>query len=970
LKSTVDNPMRQTISLLLFVLASTIAAPVSGGTAGELDWSTWQHLPVFSNGRMMPVNTFARVAAEQITNRANPRLSLEGARADDGTEPPDLDDSRKLFPDGESRRFTAAELLFSWLVEPQRWENVPFLIAEHEQLRKDVLGLPILSPEGQRLKYVSPWQLERSRKFGMHLMQLSEKQREAESRGQKPSFSALDEKVKGLYEAYSFYRRLTFAPASPGVARNRYVVWVAASQDTWGKLEAELKRFAAPENKETAMLVADTGKSLEKLITLSQKSGEVSLQELEPQVVAVRETSVRLAKTLAAEKDKIFQKSADNGPAAERQSQRALAHALAVGTADLARQVNEAHRALYDNGHTLRLVPALDPGALEKNRDPNDDTQPWLSVQTLLEGSDAVMTGYPKELVAQVRKAFRQVTDVYSDRSNPDRAAQFATAMKGFATAVRQLGEQVEPLRATLPIRQKDDELIAATAYPPPDYTQAEVAYYRLDPFFWSWIVGALAMTSLSLAFGVLRKPMFALGLVVLLAAQLLTVYGLGLRVHITGWAPVTNMFETVIFVALVVGVMGLWFTVLPMVWSGLTSAWRVTAIPWTPEASPLSAEQRELASSTTWNATSLALALPRLALAAAIFWLLAMVSYGTDGGYTIVKLLPRIDVGSSLPTVGNVIVWLVGLSMLGLAMWLLPRTILAGLVSVVTIPYTWIKQGMRKPGEQVLARKPFALVGAGVAFFAALVAYYAPAFDKNINPLMPVLRDNFWLTMHVLTITASYGAGALAWGLGNIALAYYLFGRYRDPVETTLGTQGPSAAGNQPTTTFLARRSPEVCDSLGTFNYKSMQVAVLLLAAGTILGGLWADVSWGRFWGWDSKEVWALVSLLIYLAILHGRSAGIFGNFGLAVGSVFGATAILMAWYGVNFVLGSGLHSYGEGTGGFAWVLAILTINWLFTATAGIRYYLETHLPLPPTAPQEASTGQECATACLEGKQ
>ena len=86
----------------------------------------------------------------------------------------------------------------------------------------------------------------------------------------------------------------------------------------------------------------------------------------------------------------------------------------------------------------------------------------------------------------------------------------------------------------------------------------------------------------------------------------------------------------------------------------------------------------------------------------------------------------------------------------------------------------------------------------------------------------------------------------------------------------------------------------------------------MLLLAAGTILSGLWADVSWGRFWGWDPKVVWALVTLLVYLAILHGRYAGLFGNFGMAVGSVLGASAIVFSWYGVNFYLGAGLHAYG----------------------------------------------------------
>lgn len=957
--------MRYTITSLLFVLAWTVAAPTWAVGANELDWSIWQHMPVFNNGRMMPVNTFARAAAEQITNRANPRLSLDGATGAGGSEPAGLDESRKLFLDGQSRRFTSAELLFSWLVEPQCWEAVPFLIAEYEPLRREVLELPILGLDGQHLKYVSPWQLENSRKFHMQLMMLAQKQREAEAQGQKPALSALDEKVKDLYEAYTFYRRLTFAPASPESTRNRYIARLSTVLDSWQKLSPEMKLFAPAEDKATQDLLDTTGKSLEKLVTLSQKR-ETSLQELETQVVALSQATSRMAETFAAQKDKVFKASADDVPAAQRQMLRTKAHALAVGTADLARQVNEAHLALYDNGHTLRLVPAMDPAALEKNRDPNDDAQPWLAVQTLLQGSDAVLTGYPKESVQEVRKAFEQVAGVYRDRSTSQRPEQFALAMANFASAVRQLGEQIEPMREKLPIRQKDVELIAATAYPSPDYTKAEVHYYRLDPFLWSWIVGLGAMISFGLAFGLIRKPMFALGLFVLLAAQLLTIYGLGLRVYITGWAPVTNMFETVIFVALVVGLMGLWFTVLPMFWPGLSSAWRLTAVPHTPEATPLSESQLAVASPTTWTVGNLTLLLPRLALALAIFWLLTMTPYGSDGGYTIVKLAPRTDVGSSMPTIGNLLVWLVGLSMLGMGMWLLPRVILTGLASVVTIPYALARQGVGKPWDQVLARKPFALVAASVAFFAALVAYFAPVFDKNINPLMPVLRDNFWLTMHVLTITASYGAGALAWGLGNLALGYYLFGRYREPFETdnVLPTGHRPANSDRPTAEFISRRPPEVCTTLGAFNYKSMQVAVLLLATGTILGGLWADVSWGRFWGWDSKEVWALVSLLIYLAILHGRYAGMFGNFGLAVGSVFGATAILMAWYGVNFVLGSGLHSYGEGVGGLGWVLAILALNWGFVAAASLRYHFETHLPPPPTSrPPETVTDRSKET-------
>jgi hypothetical protein len=121
------------------------------------------------------------------------------------------------------------------------------------------------------------------------------------------------------------------------------------------------------------------------------------------------------------------------------------------------------------------------------------------------------------------------------------------------------------------------------------------------------------------------------------------------------------------------------------------------------------------------------------------------------------------------------------------------------------------------------------------------------------------------------------------------------------------------------------------------------MQAAVLLLAAGTLLGALWADVAWGRFWGWDAKEVWSLISLLVYMVVLHGRYIGWFGNFGMAAFSVLGATSILMAWYGVNYVLDVGLHTYGRGTGGLGVVLAVVAADWLFLAAAAVRYYLQT---------------------------
>ena len=191
------------------------------------------------------------------------------------------------------------------------------------------------------------------------------------------------------------------------------------------------------------------------------------------------------------------------------------------------------------------------------------------------------------------------------------------------------------------------------------------------------------------------------------------------------------------------------------------------------------------------------------------------------------------------------------------------------------------------------------------VALFCLLLADSAPSLlDGRLEPLEAVLRSNFWLTTHVLVITMSYSAFFLAYALGNVLLFVLLrqrgvTGRGRDKV------------------TIYAR-----CID------RSLQVGVVLLAAGTILGGVWADYSWGRFWGWDPKEVWALISLLGYLALLHGRLIGWIKEFGLAVGSVLMFFLIVMAWYGVNYVLGYGLHSYGFGSGGVEYVAGFALLN------------------------------------------
>ena len=209
--------------------------------------------------------------------------------------------------------------------------------------------------------------------------------------------------------------------------------------------------------------------------------------------------------------------------------------------------------------------------------------------------------------------------------------------------------------------------------------------------------------------------------------------------------------------------------------------------------------------------------------------------------------------------------------------------------------------------------RAPVYLLAAlPVTLIALLLVHQMPiAMPSSIEPLVPVLRDNFWLTVHVLTITLSYAAFALAMGFGHILLWRYA----RNPAD---------ARADAPMHFWL---------------YRVLQLGVLLLAAGTILGGVWANYSWGRFWGWDPKETWALIALLCYILALHGRLAGWWTQFGLAVASVVCFLAVLMAWYGVNFVLGKGLHSYGFGIGGETYVATFIVLDLLFVAFAIWRY-------------------------------
>jgi len=185
--------------------------------------------------------------------------------------------------------------------------------------------------------------------------------------------------------------------------------------------------------------------------------------------------------------------------------------------------------------------------------------------------------------------------------------------------------------------------------------------------------------------------------------------------------------------------------------------------------------------------------------------------------------------------------------------------------------------------------------LAASVAAFAGMLGLFiANGYEtldaKDTMPsLVAVLDTNFWLATHVTAITIGYSAGLLAALLGSV---YVIAKALR-----------------------LARVGPEQFRALGGMLYGVLCFGLIFSIVGTILGGIWANESWGRFWGWDPKENGALLIVISQLAILHGRLGGFLREAGVAVAAAAGGCVVAFSWWGVN-LLGVGLHSYGFTSG------------------------------------------------------
>lgn len=215
-------------------------------------------------------------------------------------------------------------------------------------------------------------------------------------------------------------------------------------------------------------------------------------------------------------------------------------------------------------------------------------------------------------------------------------------------------------------------------------------------------------------------------------------------------------------------------------------------------------------------------------------------------------------------------------------------------------------------------ARKHMAIL-AGALILSCLMLYVSDMnlMDPEITPLQPVLKS-YWLMIHVAVITGSYAPLGVACMLAMLNLMLYVLRTKKNGDRIT-----------------------RHINELTWLTEMSIMIGVMMLTIGTFLGGVWANESWGRYWGWDPKETWALVAVLAYAMVLHFRFIpGLKSTFAMNVGAFWAYTTILFTFFGVNFYL-VGLHSYaqGDGLGRFPnWILIAAGIFLLFTVLAGWR--------------------------------
>ena len=251
---------------------------------------------------------------------------------------------------------------------------------------------------------------------------------------------------------------------------------------------------------------------------------------------------------------------------------------------------------------------------------------------------------------------------------------------------------------------------------------------------------------------------------------------------------------------------------------------------------------------------------------------------------------------------------WLLATAGIVTRMWLEGRPPVTNLYSSALF-VGWGAVGLCLILERIY-RNGIGSVAAGmVGFITLLIAHHLSLSGDTLEMMRAVLDTNLWLATHVVVVVTGYSATFLA---GFLALIYIVRG------------------------VFTRSLDKATADALTRMVYGIVCFATLCSFTGTVLGGIWADQSWGRFWGWDPKENGALIIVIWNALILHARWGGLIKPRGLMILAIFGNIVTSWSWFGVN-MLGVGLHSYGFTDAAFQWLVAFVMTQLAIIALANL---------------------------------
>jgi ABC-type transport system involved in cytochrome c biogenesis permease subunit len=825
---------------------------------------------VMHEGRIKPLDTVAREEVKQIYGRETINLHDPAEEIDKILEPAA---AAKRAAERIVQSWGPVGAFLDWIVVPEFWDDQPFILVDYLPLRQKLMAETIT----KRLKAIA--------------------EKSTTPADEKPLLQKLAARSEPDQAALADLARTSKLPIEDRKTIAELAAKLTEEHKWMTPRELDECRVSADGEMHSFLDWASELQTLQRQFDANPKAG----RRLVPVEKRAIEVATRLSTYQAYTGDRI-QTAGVVLIMPRPNNSNCLAHTALAIKEVRQKKGNPESMPLFKLDELKAISTYWNNIQQEERHDPTEDSKfderyaawlrdnsVWVPLKVFLKSDPAELIegGYPETQTKAFLDAYHALEQAES--SSPGHVSQDVAAQ--FLNSSRELGEAVNPTR-----------------YPTAAMIERETHFNAMNPF-WLAPMGygtGVVLLVLSLAIGTLTlKPAqkslaglttYGLGLAALVSGIALEIYGFYLRVVITGWAPVTNMYETVIWVALVAAVLSF---ILEMIYrkvfialagSAVALLGTVTAAS-VPLLDPSIKSLQPVLRSNFWLSTHVVCEVSSYA-AFALAWMLGLIAtvFYLTATYRrsprFIELLLPLVIGLPLLVFGGV---------------------------GVAASYGWFGPQWTFGG------------GAG--------ASGAPSFLSG---------DTLFYLFGAIALV-----GELITLSGLLALGGEVLNRLAFNPDAHVDTEEEKHSKVKLDPRGRAMQwTISIVKPLSSFVYRAMQVGVLLIAAGTILGGVWADYSWGRFWGWDPKEVWALITLLVYLVPLHGRFAGWVSTFGLVAASVVCFNSVIMAWYGVNFVLGVGLHSYGFVEGGSQGFMLVILLGLLaLPFGAGWRRHLGQHV-------------------------